>query len=107
MHQRKYSLEISEAGQSTSKPTVTPIDTNTKLTIKQNDFINTTTDTKKTSHDLLNDQQTYQRLIGKLLYLTMTRPDISYRVQVLNQFLQQPKKSLIEAATRIVRYIKK
>lgn len=36
----------------------------------------------------------------------MTRPDIAFGVQILNQFLQQPKKSHMEATLRIVRYIK-
>ncbi|XP_070017536.1 uncharacterized mitochondrial protein AtMg00240-like [Nicotiana sylvestris] len=57
--------------------------------------------------ELLKDVASYQRLIGKLLYLTMTRPDISFVVQTLSQFLQQPKKSHMEAALRIVRYIKR
>ncbi|XP_070012951.1 putative mitochondrial protein AtMg00240 [Nicotiana tabacum] len=37
----------------------------------------------------------------------MTRPDISFSVQTLSQFLQNPKKSHIEDALRIVRYLKK
>lgn len=56
--------------------------------------------------ELLDDQGEYQRLIGKLLYLTVTRPDIEYIVQILSQFLQQPKKSHMNATLRIVRYIK-
>lgn len=37
----------------------------------------------------------------------MTKPDISYTVQTLSQFLQQPKKSHLDATLRIVKYIKK
>ena len=48
----------------------------------------------------------YQRLIGRLLYLTTTRPDICFVVQVLSQFMQKPKVSHWEAALRLVRYIK-
>ncbi|XP_060211858.1 uncharacterized mitochondrial protein AtMg00240-like [Lycium barbarum] len=51
----------------------------------------------------------YQRLIEKLLYLTVTRPDIAFGVQILvqtlSQYLQQPKKTHMNAALRIVRYI--
>ncbi|XP_019240162.1 PREDICTED: uncharacterized protein LOC109220154 [Nicotiana attenuata] len=36
----------------------------------------------------------------------MTRPDISFSVQTLSQFMQKPNKSHMEAALRIVRYIK-
>nr|XP_016451710.1 PREDICTED: uncharacterized mitochondrial protein AtMg00810-like [Nicotiana tabacum] len=49
---------------------------------------------------VLEDKGQYQRLIGKLLYLTLTRPDIAYTVQTLSQFLQQPKNSHWDAAMR-------
>nr|XP_016445318.1 PREDICTED: uncharacterized mitochondrial protein AtMg00810-like [Nicotiana tabacum] len=60
-----------------------------------------------TTVDPPTDQHAYQRLIGKLLYLTMSRPDISYGVQTLSQYLRQPKKSHMEVALRIVKYVKK
>ena len=41
----------------------------------------------------LDDVTSYQRLIGKLLYLTITRPDICFCVHVLSQFMQHPKTS--------------
>ncbi|XP_060178005.1 uncharacterized mitochondrial protein AtMg00810-like [Lycium barbarum] len=53
------------------------------------------------------DFTAYQRLIGRLLYLTITRPDISFVVQVLSQFMQFPKMSHWDVALRLVRYIKK
>ncbi|XP_075074614.1 uncharacterized protein LOC142162191 [Nicotiana tabacum] len=49
------------------------------------------------------DQAAYQRLIGKLLYLTVTRPDISFGLQTLSQFLQQPRNFHMEAALRIIK----
>lgn len=49
----------------------------------------------------------YQRLIGRLLYLAMTRPDISYAVQHLSQFMHAPMKSHYEVAIHVVRYVKK
>ncbi|XP_070037100.1 uncharacterized mitochondrial protein AtMg00810-like [Nicotiana tomentosiformis] len=106
IHQRKYALElISEAGLAAAKPTVTPIDNNVKLTSKQYDEHTGQTENSASS-DPLVDQISFQRLIGKLLYLTITRPGISFGVQTLSQFLQQPKKSHMEAALRIVKYIK-
>ncbi|XP_075086160.1 secreted RxLR effector protein 161-like [Nicotiana tabacum] len=54
----------------------------------------------------LEDAEKYQKLIGKLFYLTITRPDISFGVQVLSQFMQNHKQSHLDAALRVVRYIK-
>uniref|UniRef100_A0A3Q7GHU4 Reverse transcriptase Ty1/copia-type domain-containing protein n=1 Tax=Solanum lycopersicum TaxID=4081 RepID=A0A3Q7GHU4_SOLLC len=55
---------------------------------------------------LLDDFGKYQRLIGRLLYLTMTRPDLAFVVQMLSQFMHSPKTSHMEAVIRVVKYIK-
>ncbi|XP_049391249.1 uncharacterized mitochondrial protein AtMg00810-like [Solanum stenotomum] len=104
MHQRKYALElISETRLGNAKPAWTPIDNNNKLTSKHyDDYVNSEDD----KEDPPADQSIYQRLIGNLLYLIMTRTNIAFGVQTLSQFLQQPKKTHMEAALRIVRYIK-
>ncbi|XP_018622559.1 secreted RxLR effector protein 161-like [Nicotiana tomentosiformis] len=105
MHQRKYTLVlISELGLGAAKPAVTPIEGNVKLTTKEYDehigVLEGTTD------ETLRDPGKYQRLLGKLLYLTVTRPDIAYSVQTLSQFIQKPKRSHMEAAQRVVKYVK-
>ena len=41
-----------------------------------------------------------------MIYLTITRPDIVYSVQVLNQFMKEPRKPHWDAAMRILRYVK-
>lgn len=56
--------------------------------------------------EALTDFGEYQRLIGRLLYLTMMRTDISFVVQTLSQFMYSPKQSHLEATRRVVRYIK-
>lgn len=52
------------------------------------------------------DQNRYQHLIGKLIYLSHTRPDIAYAVGVLSQFMHKPQNDHMEAALRVVRYLK-
>lgn len=55
----------------------------------------------------LSNKSSYQRLIGRLLYLTWTRPDIGFAVQTLSQFLQNPKRTHMEAALKVVKIHKK
>uniref|UniRef100_A0A151UGU2 Copia protein n=1 Tax=Cajanus cajan TaxID=3821 RepID=A0A151UGU2_CAJCA len=64
-------------------------------------------------HRLLADSGTlypnppqYRRLIDRLIYLTITRPEISYSVHVLSQFMQAPRQEHWHATMRVVRYLK-
>ena len=76
--QRKYTLDLlQETGMLDSKPTETPKDSSLKLTIEEG--------------DLFGDCACYRQLIGKLIYLTMTRSDISFIISVLSQFMDAPK----------------
>lgn len=54
----------------------------------------------------LEDRSNYQRIIGRLLYLTMTRNDIAFVVQVFSQFMHAPKQPHMNVAMRVIRYIK-
>ncbi|XP_020547014.1 uncharacterized protein LOC110011349 [Sesamum indicum] len=51
-------------------------------------------------------RDSYRRLVGRLLYLGFTRPDISYLVQQLSQYLNQPCDSHWKVALHVVRYLK-
>ena len=56
--------------------------------------------------DLLEDVISFMRFIGRLLYLTNTRPDISFAVQQVSQFVSKPRPPHLQAALRILRYLK-
>ncbi|WMV17319.1 hypothetical protein MTR67_010704 [Solanum verrucosum] len=102
LNQRKYALElISESGLSGSKLAATPLEPNKKFNTVEYDEL-----TGNTDDVIYKDVTAYQRLIERLLYLTTTRPDISFAVQLLSQFMQKPKVSYWETCLRLVRYIK-
>jgi hypothetical protein len=91
--QRKYTLEIiSNSGLLETKPVKTPMEQNLKLSAI--DGI------------LLEDPSQYRRLVGRLLYLTVTRLDISFSVQKLSQFMSKPSDSHLHATNRILKYLK-
>jgi hypothetical protein len=60
----------------------------------------------QTSGTLLQDPTSYRRLVGRLLYLTITRPDISFLVQVLSKFMDAPRQPHMHAAIQVLRYLK-
>ncbi|XP_016199326.1 uncharacterized protein LOC107640308 [Arachis ipaensis] len=55
---------------------------------------------------VLDNLTLYQQLVGGLVYLTVTRPDIAYLVHVLSQFLSAPRATHYAAVLRILYYIK-
>jgi hypothetical protein len=52
------------------------------------------------------NKERYQRLVGKLIYLSHTRPDIAYAVSIVSQFMHCPSKDHMDAVIRILRYLK-
>lgn len=92
LSQRKYASDILlEFGMTKAKPLHLPMDIKLKLTADMG--------------DVLPNPSTYQRLIGKLIYLTITRPDIAFSVQILTQYMQKPTTVHMQNAKRLLRYI--
>ena len=63
----------------------------------------------KLTTDLLGkcvDSSLYRSMIGSLLYLTTSRPDISYSVGVCARYQVNPKESHMSALKRIIKYVK-
>lgn len=52
------------------------------------------------------DTARYQRLVGRLIYLSHTRPDIAFAVSLVSQFMHSPHEEHLEAVYRILRYLK-
>ncbi|XP_048497962.1 uncharacterized mitochondrial protein AtMg00810-like [Beta vulgaris subsp. vulgaris] len=52
------------------------------------------------------DASIYQSLVGSLIYLTHTRPDIVHSVSIALRFMSEPSKAHVTAAKKILRYVK-
>jgi hypothetical protein len=72
--QRQYALnKLSEYGMIGCKPISIPLEQNVKLSADEG--------------DLVEDTAMYKCIVGSLIYMTITRPDLSYAVGVVNQFV--------------------
>ncbi|GKB73038.1 hypothetical protein Tco_0934450 [Tanacetum coccineum] len=97
--QRKYYTELlTEFGMLACKPRSTPIEVNPdgkKVVCKFGDDVP------------INGITNYQKLVGKLIYLTMTRLGISYVVHCLSQVMHNPMQSHLRLAFRVLRCLKR
>ncbi|XP_059635357.1 uncharacterized mitochondrial protein AtMg00810-like [Cornus florida] len=55
---------------------------------------------------VLTDKGHYQWLVGRLIYLSHTRPDIAYAVNVVSQFMHAPSEEYMNAVYQILKYLK-
>ena len=59
-----------------------------------------------TEEEELVDRGSYQRLVGRLIYLSHTRLDLAFAVSVVSQFMHAPRQSHLNVVHHILRYLK-
>lgn len=92
LSQKKFTKELlADCPFDLTKPASTPLPLNVKLNTDDG--------------DLLSDPETYRSLVGKLNFLTNTRPDLAFAVQSLSQFMQQPRTPHLVALLHTLRYV--
>ncbi|KAK3000590.1 hypothetical protein RJ639_021023 [Escallonia herrerae] len=93
LSQSKYASEIlSWAGLTDSKIESSPLDANVKLHVSDG--------------ELLRNATLYCQLVGSLVYLTVTRPDIAYAVHLVSQLMAAPRSTHYSTVLRILKYVK-
>ena len=91
--QQKYTLDLlKEIGMSGCKPVETPIEQSHKLN-------------EGKGRTPVNKER-YQHLVGKLIYLAHTKHNIAYAVNVVSQFMHDPREVHMEAIFRVLKYLK-
>ncbi|XP_068649520.1 uncharacterized mitochondrial protein AtMg00810-like [Aristolochia californica] len=92
LNQHKYTQDIiTLAGLADTSSIATPMEVNVKY--------------RKDEEDLLDDPTLYRRLVGSLIYFTTIRPDISYVVHQVSQFMSCPRHLHLAAVRRIIHYL--
>jgi hypothetical protein len=91
--QGKYIKDmLKKFGMNDSKTTSTPIGTNGNLDSDASDY--------------MVDQKLYRSMIGSLLYVTASRPDVMFSVCICARFQVSPRESHLKATKRMLRYLK-
>ncbi|CAO2816812.1 unnamed protein product [Amaranthus hypochondriacus] len=92
MTQHKFTQELlRDSGITDFKPAVTPLPLNLKL--------------QRDPSTPFSDPQLYRSLVGKLDFLTHTRPDLAFTVQTLSQYMQQPSEAHFQALKHTLNYV--
>ncbi|KAI5343247.1 hypothetical protein L3X38_011123 [Prunus dulcis] len=92
LHQKKYARTLLDKfGLKDCKAMSTPLDMNEKLS--------------KEDGSEQADEKVYRQIVGSLLYLTATRPDIMFAASLLARYMHGPTKKHMGTAKRVLRYI--
>jgi len=92
LNQRKYMLDLlRENDMLDCKHAKTPLNSKLQLTLDGDSF---------------DQPRLYQKLVGKLIYLTITRPDLSHSFSIVNQFMHSPTATHMMIIKRILHYLK-
>ncbi|RVW38985.1 Retrovirus-related Pol polyprotein from transposon RE1 [Vitis vinifera] len=90
LSQRKYALDLlQEIGMSGCQPVNTPIEEGLKLCVEPN--------------QVSTDKGRYQRLVGRIMYLAHTRPDLAYALSVVSQYMYNPGEQHMNASHAYLR----
>ena len=93
VHQSKYALDLlNKFNMKDCKPSKTPFLSGVKL--------------KEVDSSPMVNNTLYKQLIGCLLYLTHTRPDISYAVSVASRYMDQPDEIHCRVSKMILNFVK-
>ncbi|XP_059670816.1 uncharacterized mitochondrial protein AtMg00810-like [Cornus florida] len=93
LSQRNYALDLlQETGMTACQPVETPVEEGLKLCVESN--------------QIPANKGRYQRLVGRLMYLARTRPDLAYALSIVSQFMHDPGEQYMNAVMRILRYLK-
>jgi len=93
LFQAKYTSDLlSKAGLTDSKTCTSPLESNVRLLA--------------TDGESLPNATLYRQLVGSLIYLIVTHPDIFYAVHLVSQFMSAPRSTLYAAVLCILRYVK-
>jgi hypothetical protein len=91
--QRRYTQDlISRSGLTDTRIVATPMELHLQL--------------RPTDGTPLEDPSRYRHLVGSLVYLTVTRPDIAHVVHILSQFVSAPTSVHYSHLLRVLRYLR-
>lgn len=92
IHQRKYALEILQKfNMENCNAVKNPMVPGQQLT--------------RDEGGELADETEYKRLVGSLIYITATRPDVVFSVSLLSRYMSKPTQNHMAAAKRVLRYL--